>query len=132
MPYPVWDCNPGSAGAKKKLSIRRAPDGRWANLANREAVAMAHIEAMARAFRGEPWRCLVVEMATRVAYLTSSEHVEDVEAGRLDPVGFPLEDIFEFDPTLFDRLRSQWERERRTDEQLWRSAVPFGSRRAAA
>lgn len=75
---------------------------------------------------------MVVETTDRAAFLTDSEHAPAVETGEVDPVGFPIEDVYEFDADLFSRLRQQWQLERRTDEQLWRSAVPFGSRRAAA
>jgi hypothetical protein len=93
---------------------------------------MAYVPAMARAYRGEPWKCLIVETTDRAAFLTSAEHAAAVEAGQCEPVGFPIEDVFEFDAAIFEQLRRQWETEGRTDDQLWRFAVPLGTPRAAA
>lgn len=45
--------------------------------------------AMARAFRGEPWRCLVVETTSRALFLTAPEHAAAVQAGDCEPVAFP-------------------------------------------
>lgn len=93
---------------------------------------MAYVMAMARAFRGEPWRCMVVDTTERAAFLTDPEHAQAVQTGEIRPVGFPIEDVYEFDSGLFSQLSRQWEQDRRTDDQLWRSAVPFGTPRAAA
>jgi len=89
---------------------------------------------MARAYRGEPWRALLVEKTDKVAYLISPHTLSEFEAGECQPVGFPIEDVFEFDAGLYHRLREQWEREEQMEVEisdvllnrhphtLWRSA----------
>jgi hypothetical protein len=68
---------------------------------------------------------LVIECGERVIYLANPDKVAAVQAGYSFPVGFPTEDVFDFDPELYDRLRSQWDRDGRTDPQLWNEATPF-------
>ena len=87
---------------------------------------------MARAWRGEPWRCLLVEMTARTAYLVGEESEAALSAGDCEAIGFPAEDIFEFDPDLYRRLAEQWASQRRADDRLWNLAEPYGTRRAAA
>jgi hypothetical protein len=91
---------------------------------------MAYPVVMARAYRGEPWRCLAMQTTDRAAFLISPDSLSAIEAGELGPVGFPIEDVFEFDADLYQQLREQWEREGRTDGALWRSAQPYSKPRA--
>ena len=77
---------------------------------------------MARAYRGEPWLALLVSATDKAAYLISPESLRAFEAGECAPVGFPAEDVFEFNEHLFHQLRQEWERTGRTDEAMWRSA----------
>jgi hypothetical protein len=92
---------------------------------------MTYPEVMARAFRGEPWRCFALRTTDRAAFLAGTDSLEAIEAGEGQPVGFPIEDVFEFDAELYGRLHEQWEREGRTDDMLWRSARPYTEPRAA-
>jgi hypothetical protein len=92
---------------------------------------MAYPIVMARAYKGEPWRCFVVRTTERGAFLAGPNSVDAIEAGECEPVGFPIEDVFEFDAALYDRLHAQWERDGRTDDMLWRSARPYTEPRAA-
>jgi hypothetical protein len=92
---------------------------------------MAYQVAMARAWRGEPWRCVVVQSAGCAAFLTAEDQVAAMDAGEIAPIGFPAEDVYEFDLGIFDALCRQWESQHRTDDRLWHSAVPFGTNRAA-
>jgi hypothetical protein len=91
---------------------------------------MAYPAVMAKAYRGEPWRCFALRTTERAAFLAGSNSLEAVEAGECQPVGFPIEDVFEFDADLFRKLSEQWEREGRTDDALWRLARPYSELRA--
>ena len=65
---------------------------------------MAFQMVMARAYRGEPWRSFLVRETEKGAYLVGPETLSAFEAGECQPVGFPAEDVFEFDDALFSRL----------------------------
>jgi hypothetical protein len=124
----------GIVGAKKKLSIRRCPlhvVASWANRERSRKVALEYPSVLARAYRGEPLRRVVVEHTDRAAFLVSPNSLAAFVAGEIGSAGFPIEDVFEFDDALYQRLREQWERESRTDEMLWRSARPYAEPRAA-
>ena len=92
---------------------------------------MTYPMVLARAARGEPWRCLLIRTTDKAAFLVGPESVAAFETGECQPIGFPAEDVFEFDAALFDRLREQWERERQTDAALWQAARRYEARRAA-
>jgi hypothetical protein len=92
---------------------------------------MAYSEVMAKAFRGEPWRCFALRTTDRAAFLAGADTLEAIEAGECEPVGFPIEDVFEFDAEIYDRLQEQWKHDGRTDDTLWRSARPYTEPRAA-
>jgi hypothetical protein len=86
---------------------------------------------MARAYQGEPWRAFLVKAAEKGAYLVSPESLAAFEAGECQPVGFPAEDVFEFEDALFALLVEQWERDGKTDLALWQSARRYEIRKAA-
>ena len=110
-------------------SGRPPPDaaGETANRGRR----MSYPVVLARACRGEPWRCLLIDSTERGGFLIGPESLSAFQTGECQPVGFPIEDVFEFDGSLYDRLLEQWNRERRTDDELWRSARRYETRRAA-
>jgi hypothetical protein len=115
---------------KKKLPIHRDPFDFGPNQRATEKM-MAYIDVLARAYRSEPLRRIAIEAGDRVVYLANPEYLMEVEAGESDPVGYPREDVFEFDADLYMQLREQWEREGRTDDTLWRSARLYSEPRAA-
>jgi hypothetical protein len=92
---------------------------------------MAYPLVLARAFRGEPLRRLLVKMTDRAAFLVNPDYLGAVESGKSGAAGFPAEDVFEFDADLYNQLRKQWEAERRTDDALWYAATCYTARRAA-
>jgi hypothetical protein len=92
---------------------------------------MAYPLVLARAFRGQPLRRFLIDMTDRAAFVVNPDYLAAVEAGESGAVGFPAEDVFEFDADLYDQLRKQWEKEGRTDDALWRAAQPYMGRRAA-
>lgn len=116
---------------RKRFSIRAAArEAGGVSLGERESV-MAYRAVMARAYRGEPWRALLVSATEKAAYLVSPESLPAFEAGECTPVGFPAEDVFEFNDALFDRLRQQWESSARTDDAMWQSATRLESQLVA-
>ena len=92
---------------------------------------MTYPTVLARAARGEPWRCLLIRTTDKASFLVGPESLAAFEAGECQPIGFPAEDVFEFDAALYDRLRAQWDSDRRTDDALWKSARRYEARRAA-
>ena len=92
---------------------------------------MTYPVVIARAWRGEPWRCFLIGASEGAAYLVGPDHLAELEAGECEPIAFPVDDIFEFEDGLYAQLRAQWERERRTDEALWRSARHGAAPKAA-
>jgi hypothetical protein len=94
-------------------------------------VAPEYPLVLARAYRGEPLRRAIVEQTDRAAFLVNPDYMAAFTAGEIGSAGFPIEDVFEFDADLYDRLHAQWERDGRTDDMLWRSARPYTEQRAA-
>ena len=82
--------------------------------------------ALVRAFRGEPLCRTVIECGERVIYLSHPDKVAAVQAGYSFPIGFPSEDVFNFELQLYERLRSQWDHYGKIDQSLWNEATPFG------
>jgi hypothetical protein len=85
-------------------------------------------EVVARADRGKPVRRLALETGKRVVYLANPERIDAVEAGESYPIGFPMEDVFEFDEAVFAILVEQWARQRATDPAIWRKLKPYALR----
>ena len=95
-------------------------------------MALEYPLVLARAYRGEPLRRVVVEHTDRAASLVNPDALAAFAAGEIGPAGFPIEDVFEFDDDLYRRLRAQWEAHGRTDDALWRSAQHYKSEPRAA
>jgi hypothetical protein len=62
---------------------------------------------------------MLMSIGDRVFYLANPERIAAVEAGETEPVGFPQEDVFEFDEGVFAALADQWARQRATDPAIW-------------
>ncbi len=65
-------------------------------------------QVIVRAFEGEPLQRVVVSIGERLVYVASPELIPSVTAGNSEPVGFPKEDVFEFEREVFDTLRAAW------------------------
>jgi hypothetical protein len=74
---------------------------------------------LAMASGGKPIKRIMMGIGERVFYLANPDLITAVEAGESDPVGFPQEDVFEFDEE-FAALADQWARQRATDPATWR------------
>ena len=70
----------------------------------------------------------MVGSGERVFYLANPDRIAAVEAGETDPVGFPQEDVFEFDEGVFATLADQWARQRATDPATWQKLRRYGLR----
>lgn len=80
---------------------------------------------LARAYGDEPLKRVVVGAGPRLLYVANPDVASvDSDAG----VGFPVESIFAFDATLYDRLRAAFDS---ADKQslwaLWQSASPLAA-----
>lgn len=75
---------------------------------------------LARASQGEPIKRMLIEVGERVLYLANPARIAAVEAGESDPVGYPPEDVFEFDEAVYAALVEQWARQRVTSPATWR------------
>ena len=80
---------------------------------------MPTVVVIARAFRGEPLKRAVVGAGGTVIYLANPEVLDLVESEELPAVGFPLEDVFVFDQSVFSALESEWRERGRTSGDLW-------------
>jgi hypothetical protein len=76
-----------------------------------------------RAFGGEPLRRILVGIRGRLADAARPESLDRVCQGLSCPVGFPREDVFQFDEAAFDRLAATWEARRETSADEWARLV---------
>lgn len=79
---------------------------------------------LARAYMGEPTKAVEVERRPGVVFLSHPDMVSKVKANQVEPVGFPEEDIFEFDSDLYELLTSEWDAGQRPPTS-WAAARPL-------
>lgn len=79
---------------------------------------------LARGFGGQPMKRDVISVGKSLVFLANPDRIErnGPDAGG---VGFPREDVFEYDEALAVRLQVQWQADRRTDPVLWAHARPY-------
>ena len=80
---------------------------------------------IARAHGGEPVRMIAFGRRGRVVYVANPSRVDAINTGDSEPIGFPAEDVFRFDETLYQQLRADWEHLERALQQ----GEPGGERR---
>jgi hypothetical protein len=83
---------------------------------------------LAIASGGKPLKRMLIGVGDRVFYLANPERIAAVEAGETEPIGFPQEDVFQFDEDVFAALADQWARQRETDPAIWRKLKPYALR----
>jgi hypothetical protein len=83
---------------------------------------------LAKASRGEPIKRILIDVGERVFYLANPERIDAVRCGESNAVGFPMEDVYEFDEGVFSTLVEQWARQRETDPAIWRKLKPYAVR----
>lgn len=74
---------------------------------------------IARAFRGEPLKRVLIEVSDRSAYLANPDLLDAVISGHSMPVGFPIEDIYLFEKEPFFELSAEWESAGKTRDHTW-------------
>jgi hypothetical protein len=72
---------------------------------------------IARAFRDEPLRRLVVGSAHRVIFVLNPDLPQAAGGSEEAGVGFPVDAVYEFDEGLFTKLRDAYDRGDRAE--LW-------------
>ena len=70
-----------------------------------------------RASQGEPLARTVISEKSNLVYLANPARIDAVRAGETYPVGFPCEDVFQFDDRLAALLEEQWRTTGRTEER---------------
>jgi hypothetical protein len=84
---------------------------------------MKHV--IVKADRGEPLERVAVRQLGRVVHIVHPDRIGELQKGAVGPIGFPVESVFQYDPELFNRLRSQWNERGSVDESLWDAVRPF-------
>ncbi len=86
---------------------------------------MDYPQVLAKAAGGEPLLRVMIEATDRVAYLANPTSLDAVARGESDPVGFPLIDVFDPTPGLYNDLREFWEADDAAAlEAMWGLARP--------
>ena len=98
---------------------------RFAEVRNSAGYEAMLSKVIARAHGGEPLERVAMKTGRRVVYLANPTRIEAVMAGQSNPVGFPTEDVFEFDEDVFAVLADQWARQRATDPATWQRLTPY-------
>lgn len=80
---------------------------------------------LARAVHGEPVCRVVMAWSKKLIYLANPARLDAIRTGATNPIGFPREDVFAYDETLYRRLRKQWETTGATDPALWAIAILY-------
>jgi hypothetical protein len=62
-----------------------------------------------------------------VVFVANPLRLDAVARGETDPIGFPVEDVFEFEEDKFTVLANQWADHRWTNPQIWESLIPHAS-----
>ena len=65
---------------------------------------------LVRALGGRPSTMLQVGHAAGVAFLSKSELLAKVQAGEVQPIRVPTEDVFPYDGRIFEQLSSEWDK----------------------
>ncbi len=87
---------------------------------------MSYPHVLARASGGEPLIRLAIEVENRLAYLLNPERIDAMHDGKVDPVGFPCNDIFELDDSLAAQLARAWkDGDGQLLRGLWSKARPY-------
>lgn len=81
-------------------------------------------KVLVRASQGEPLVRTVISEGESVIYLANPARLSEVQSGQTDPIGFPREDVFIYEPEVARRLMSAWQNDAATDD-IWRDAEPY-------
>lgn len=77
-------------------------------------------EVLVRAVDGEPLKMKAINAANGLVYVANPASIERIRQGESWPVGFPPEDVFEFDEAAFEALSVRWLSQRILTLDEWR------------
>jgi hypothetical protein len=80
---------------------------------------------IARSFTGEPLRRVALHTRKGLVFIASEAALGRVESGEMPSIGFPIEDVFEFDDDRFDGLRRRWQERGRVEPDDWTGLRPY-------
>lgn len=83
------------------------------------------IKLLIRASKGKPLIRIFIEARKALVYAANPERIKEVQAGDSFPVGFPLEDVFEYDEALYGELLAEWKTQGKTRASAWEAARPW-------
>jgi hypothetical protein len=81
---------------------------------------------LVRAWGGEPVKLVAITRGDGMVYAANPASLDRVVAGDSWPVGFPEEDVFQFDEEAYRTLLAKWRRARLLDRGQWHAT---GARR---
>ncbi len=82
---------------------------------------MEHSTVLVRAIGGKPARLVAVDVGSGLIYAANPASLERVAVGESWPVGFPEEDVFEFDEKAYEALSEKWRRLGALSRDDWRA-----------
>lgn len=85
---------------------------------------MAEPLVIARASGGEPLVRNAMGRRRDLVYLANPAYLAEVRRGESNPVGFPCEDVFEYDSATAERLNRLWS-EGEVPYSEWEQLRPF-------
>ena len=106
----------GISTSKKKLFVRGGGD----NINDNKELRMNHPIVIARAYRGEPLKRVFISQSNGLVYVKNPDCMNGLEAAESLAVGFPAEDIFDFDDQVFGALAHEWQECGATSKETWR------------
>jgi hypothetical protein len=71
---------------------------------------MEQDRVIARAHRGRPLQMALIARLPGAALLSAQGLASLVAADEAIPIGFPIEDVFAFDPDLMAQLKAEWDK----------------------
>jgi hypothetical protein len=86
---------------------------------------MDRVTVIARGYGGKPLARVLCDVQKGKAYLANPEVMDRVRRGESGPIGFPLEDVYEFDAAVLGDLMEQWRRNETTDPNTWSRLHPL-------
>jgi hypothetical protein len=81
---------------------------------------------LVRAYGDQPLERVVWDTGKGKVYISRPDLIEQCERQEAWPIGFPIEDVFAFDSTLYKRLESAMRRnDKRQLAGIWSEAKPY-------
>jgi hypothetical protein len=87
---------------------------------NTRGLAMDEDIILVRTYQGKPAQMVAVAHAPGIIYASNPALVERVKSGASSAVGFPVEDVFCYDPKVHAELQALWETLGLLERSKWR------------